>query len=557
MRLQLVHMRQNAIHAVRTLCAEVTLRRVAVAAFFIAQIIALTFYCYVMSFPTSRSSDDANNFLAGIDMGAGNWNLHGWSLAPDNLFSTDILGMAIASRLFGPDPAIMRLWQAFLWALITVVAIRLAGKGKSKLVAAYLLLVLLMPFEHGGLLTFTAIISSHASTILLGLLTFWLADKIVAGSGRLLSLRSTALVVTVLAGSLADPIYVVIACLPVVLTCFTQGVGPWHGRIAAIGYIAIGIVLSRCSLALISYTGGFQLSSLDIEFAKFSDIPAHVEFAANAIATLMGADFFGKPVTASYIHVLRFPFFLILLFAMVEIGLKFVSSLRTWPASIDEEPRFGFLDKVLFASVLLSCSAVIVTTTITDWTHTRHFLPSIVMGAILLVRCYARFPLFSWYATLAAAGSLVAAVHAIQSGPKEPLEANQDILALAETLKSQNLRHGYADYWKSSIVSALTRQEVQVLAVNQGSNELAPMLWFANVDWYKKAASNWREKIFVVTKQTPTAPLELSQDFVIKQWGTPSQIVPSGSFLIDIYDREQVPYLPLPPTAETPPTPRL
>ena len=46
-------------------------------------------YC-ALFFPFPRSSDEANFFLAGLDMTRGNWRLHGWQLSPDNFATIDI-----------------------------------------------------------------------------------------------------------------------------------------------------------------------------------------------------------------------------------------------------------------------------------------------------------------------------------------------------------------------------------------------------------------------------------------------------------------------------------
>jgi hypothetical protein len=334
------------------------------------------------------------------------------------------------------------------------------------------------------------------------------------------------------------------ATLPIALVCFLR-FGPWRARLLVFGCIVAGIACSRAFVLVLRHSGGFDLLGLAIDFAKFDDLGAHIAFALHAFLALMSADFTNKPPASVVMQVLRLPFVLALGAALVEMGWKFVRTLRAWPLQTDDEDDVTFLDETLFASVMLGSAAAIVTTAISDPYHVRYFLPSVVAGSILVARRFAHLPLFSLYAKIAFAASALVVAMEIKNGPSKPLPADPSILALRDTLKSLDLRHGYGGYWQSSILTALTEHDIQVLAVVQTADKVEPFRWFTNLDWYRNAAM-WNGRVFVVAKEVPDMPFDLAQDRVVATFGAPDKIVRSGPFSVDIYERAKLPYSPLP-----------
>lgn len=502
---------------------------------------------FVMSFPVDRNSDDANNFLAGLEMAAGNWRLHGWVLAPDNFFTTDIFGEALLIKIFGVHPYLMQLLSAIIWSLVIFVGIILSSKKTRKSVVAIIaittMLALTIPAGQ-GVMSFTTRVASHAFSILLGLLTFWLIARMTERQYRIFSLQSLCLVLLVFAGSFADPIYIVMSCLPALVVFFVRPIKFRSNRNLIIACMLIGILSARYCLKGVAIHGGFDSSSLTISFAGSSEIIDRTRFAFLSIIKLFGADFSGMVINKSfyngpYIYLLRLPFFLAFILVVIDAGLKFLRFMYFWPSEIKEDLETDFLDQVLFLSVVLSMSAVIVTTASSDPTAVRYFIPSFVTGAILVTRRYSSLPIFSLYTATAFVGSLIFVVHVIHSGPKKAIVANESIMALNGTLRSLDLHHGYAGYWQSSILSAVSKRDAQVLAlVGGGGGYLQVFPWFANLDWYRDAATNWRGKIFFIARDSNSDGLDLSQNLVIEQFGSPDQIVHSGPFLIDIYDNQ-------------------
>ena len=510
---------------------------------------ALAMLRLVVSFPVPRNSDDANNFLAGVEMGRGNWNLHGWFMAPDSFYTTDVLGIAVLTRVFGVHPLLMQGLEAVLWAMIVMTGILLAarGRGVRESIVAGLAVITLLAFTvqmGNGAMQIPTMVASHAFPILLALLTFWMTVEVCERDGPIRLSRLALLGLAVVMGSIADPTYVVMGCLPVLVTCFMRLTrrGRNADKLAVLCVVLSGLALSRLIQHRLRHAGGFEQLTLQIDFAGFNEIIAHTLFSLHAFAENFGADFSGKPVTPSlldgpYIFILRFPFLLLFFLALAEVGFLCLKQFRRWPDRQAAAVGPGCLDQLLFTSVVLGATAAIVTTAIVDGSCVRYFLPATVAGAILLARTYAATPFFALYVAVGLAGSVLSEAHILKNGPGRAVMAEENVMRLSNTLRAHDLHHGYAGYWQSSIITALTKEDIRVLALTDGGSDgLRPMRWFANQDWYSAASTGWRGQVFFVARASGTGSMELSQETVIRDFGTPVEILHVGPYLVDVYN---------------------
>lgn len=529
---------------VQRLISRVTLRKVAFGGFVVLAFLALTKLRLFIAYPFPRNSDDANNFLAGIDMANGNWSLHGWMMAPDNLYFTNVLGDAILSRLFGPQPELMFWHGAIVWALLVVAAVFLAARGLGKrasVVAAVTiatLLALTVPL-NSQTFSWQTLVSSHAAQILLALLVFALAAVIATTPGKVKISQSVCLALLIFAGSFSDPIFVEMACLPILATCFVRPLTNKRGRAMVVACVLLGFVAARLGIGMFHSHGGFESLPMTISFATFGDVINHLQFAARSLLKLLGADFTGatldaNPFNSAYISILRFPFLFFFVFSMIAASVRLLQRLHSWPDADDADTQSEFIDLLLLFGALLSALAMIVTTAIVDYTHVRYFIPATVFGAILLARRCAQMRLFAFYTAIAFAGSLLFLLNAISQGPRQPVVANDALIQLRDTLQSLGLRQGYAGYWQSSIVSVISRSKIQVLALSPDA--ASPNRWFTNLGWYKNASATWRGKVFFIATEDPNVPLGLSQKAVVERFGEPERMLRVDRFVIDIYD---------------------
>jgi hypothetical protein len=512
---------------------------------------SVTAFRFVVSLSVRRNSDDANNFLAGIDLAHGNWRLHGWILAPDNLASTDILGEAALSAIFGPRPILMEALEALIWAGVVIIGIALATQRKNDcgaLVAAAVALTLLaLTVQQAnpdvGIITK---VGSHASTILLALATFWLADSIESNAKTTVDLLEfTALGVVLIVGSFADPLFLVVAALPVIVTYLLRVRGEArNGQLIAITALTIAAVgVARVLLMVNSATGGFHSDSLVLSFAPFEDIPNQLLFALRSVARLMGADFSGRSLTAQpisegpCIFMLRFPFVLAFFAVLWQGGTQLVRDIRDWPFTNTRSQRLAYVDQLLWFSVVLSVTSAVVMGLFVDGTGIRFFLPAMVTGTILIARRFASVRLFAAYAMLALAGSVASEAAWVAQVPAKPAVVSAAESLLVENLERHGLDRGFGGYWESSINTVISDRHIRVLAVIEDlSHHLEPYAWFTNLDSYREAARDWHGRIFFISQQIPNAPLAISRDAVVGMFGHPLETLRSGDYLIDVYD---------------------
>lgn len=106
--------------------AGVPARRARRLAAFVPAFAALPQLRFAIAAGAFRNSDDASNLLAGAAVADGNWQLHGWIMAPDNYSPTDVLTQSVLYLLFGFHPVLMKGAEAAIWALVA-----LAGLGSA------------------------------------------------------------------------------------------------------------------------------------------------------------------------------------------------------------------------------------------------------------------------------------------------------------------------------------------------------------------------------------------------------------------------------------------
>ena len=528
-------------------------------------LVALAAFRFIAALSVNRNADDANNLLAGADMIRGNWRLHGWTMAPDNYVPTDVLAQGLASLLFGLRPVVMDLVEAVIWAIITVFGVRLATRdlvGGARLTAATTVIALILftcSCNRPGYESITGV-GSHGFTLLLTLAVFGLATH-----GRSVRHRRHLWMLggSVLIGSFADPIFLTIAVLPLLVSCVLAfrreaGTSRINREMLTTGGITLAaVVASQMLLELNVKTGGFQSVGFTIRFTSFNDALAHLAFAANGVFSLFGADFFGRVLTKNHlinqiVFLLRFPFVLALIVVLILGGTEMIRTLYEWPygktvaktalpsspvRTMDRAPDSIFLDQLLWISILCCITETVITTVIIDVTAIRFFLPVAMAGSVLIARRLSVIPIFSFYAATAAMISIVLGLLALLHGPARPTFASQEYRQLARLLQGRGLQHGYSGYWSGGLLTVLTHGNVRCLAlVDDGSGPLHPFAWLTNLDWYSVSASTWHGKVFFIAADQPASPIELGQQRILQLFGKPGEIIPVGTLKIDIYD---------------------
>ena len=490
-----------------------------------------------------RNSDDAGNFLAGVELARGNWRLHGWIMAADNYYPTDVLTQAVLYALFGFHPILMQAAEAAIWAAIALLGTRLALLDAHRrhwpgIAAIALSLLAFDQFDHGFRDSFLTTLPSHGFTILLTLVAFAL---FVGGGTRRSGARLAGIGAVTLMGSFSDPIFNIVACLPMLGVCVLGARrGGDRRRWAFPACIVVAaVVVARALLALNARTGGFQSAALGITLATEPQLLQNLSFAGEAIARLLGAEFTGRTIDGrsarGLIHLLRLPFLLLLAIATVSGGAAALREARDWPGGA-ERTRGEELERLLWFSLVLCIGSTVMTTVIVDPTCARFFLPAVVAGSILLARQLGRVPLAAAYGLAILPISIVAALLSIPRVPPGGGIAVPQETELVRTLLARGLHHGYAGYWEANMTTVLAKRAVTSLPVLDGNDHrLHPLVWFDNLDWFAPAAREWNGPIFFVVSQRPGG-LELGADAVIGQFGPPKELIKLDLYSVLVYD---------------------
>ena len=496
-----------------------------------------------------RNSDDANNFLAGAEMAGGNWQLHGWTMAPANYVPTDVFGEAVLRLLFGDHPVLMPGLEALIWAGIGLAGTGLAMLGAQRrhlpgIVSIALALLAFNIFGGQGRQIFLGQnrnifltgVASHGSTILLALLALTLVatGRDMVGASRPAPARTALLGGIATIGSAADPIFDVIACLPIIGLALLGAPSRDDRRrlLPLAGATVGGVILGDLLLRLNTETHGFSRTSIPLQFATFPEMLNHLAFVAAGIATILGVELAGDANRGStLIHLLRLPFVLGFAIVCCAVGGEVLRRVCRWPQR-RPATRAAEIDQMLWISLAASITSVVITTVIKNSAGVRFLLPATTMGSILVARRFGHFTLPAVYAVAIMPASLL--VLLLTAGNPTTFAPSQ--LAILRALREHGLRHGYGGYWDASITTVAARREITVLALLDVNDRLYAFNWFCNLDWFRNAARDWHGRVFFVVTRRSEDPIELTPAMVAAQFGKPAETVDLGPTLIEIYD---------------------
>ena len=513
----------------------------------VAGFLLLAAFRFALTNRAFRNSDDSGNFLAGVEVAEGNWNLHGWVMAPDNYYPTDVLGQAVLRLVFGFHPVFMQVAEGLIWASVALLGTRLACVGAPRgtrpgIAAIALALLAFNIFDHGFRDGFLTSIASHGFTILLVLATFALLTWQDARPPRREAADAAALFGLVLVGSFSDPIYVVTACLPVVAVCVLRLRGPGGSvrpalRIAA---VAGGVLLARPLVHAMQTTGGFETPPLFMMLAALQDLPHNIAFGLAAMMRLLGAEFFGRPVDSRLvggpvIYLLRAPLAAAVGVALLDQGWQVYRRVCTWPDRARAAPATDLGHLLWFSAAFCFVSATITAVIVDDYCA-RFFYPAAVAGSILAARQFGRMTLPSLYGAGCLAASVLVGVLALPPGWPGRYIAVPQVGQLIAALRAHGLTRGYGGYWEGTILTALSDRQITSLPLIEAAGpHVEPIRWFDNMDWFRTAARDWHGRVFFIVARDPSR-LELSEGTVTGQFGQPAERIEVGQFVVDVMD---------------------
>lgn len=103
-------------------------------------------------------------------------------------------------------------------------------------------------------------------------------------------------------------------------------------------------------------------------------------------------------------------------------------------------------------------------------------------------------------------------------------------------LSDNNLTSGFGPYWSSSIVTALTENNVKIRALVTDGQKIKPFAWVAKKSWYEYKANADKQAVFVLARDIPQPTDSFGQADVIRTLGEPFKKYHVGSFVVNVYD---------------------
>jgi hypothetical protein len=484
-----------------------------------------------------KDADCVNAYLAGLDMGRGNWRLSQWFMATDNFYLQDVLAYAILTRIAGDNLFLMAILPAAIWAgIVTTVGILGESSPHNRLwwwslsvVAA----VLGVPIIGGsGLMVFIASAPVHLFTVLDALWLFMLADRYRRGGG-VSALGSFAILST--AAALSDPLTAFIVTLPVSGAALLCAGSPllrrWLLIATALGTFAVGHRLVAFNEAL----GGFYFAwsgGDKVNFAPLSDMGAHVAWILDALMQFLSADFTDRPAAVAVPALLHLPVVLVIVCTASAIIARVATS-----ALHVRELDLPFLDGALALGIAIDIAACAFSTQMIAEFSGRYVLPAVIFGVALAARRAPPFPALIVAGVLGLLGSTYAAAtdtNYIDAFSHPRIRMTFDVRDLAHWLEDRGQNFGYAQYWTSAPLRAASHGKIESAALIADGGQLSPFYLLTRKDWYPEPLTA-RRPFFVVIDPHGPPYFVFKESDVVDLFGQPTERETTGDYTVYIY----------------------
>jgi hypothetical protein len=463
-------------------------------------LIALGMLTAQVAKPYPVSSDDATGVLEAATVLRGNVLLSGWTVSNISFLATDLPYYVAGVALKGVSPALLREVPSAVYAVAVLVSVALAASRSRSVVLATITVVVLLGLPGGGLAEFGTKGYTRVGT---SIFLFGALLALARPPGRAVSLVRLLIytIIVVLAFS-SDTYFLLLCVIPVLVVLALAAIrGETYGnlgrwRVAAATILAFS--LSGSVITLIHSLGGFTIRPLPVGNYLSLDRPLQTLFSnASAIATYLPSLYRADLPPAG-----AWPRWGIWLLCLIGPALMVYAA---WWARPWRRPRGegDFASDVLLTSMALGLAAFLASTNEKDRGTIRYMIPFMLSGAVLTGRMAGNrigksTPILALLAVLAAAYGVTIGWDLF----KPP--ANDQAIALANSLEKAGLRFGYGPYWDASIVTVSSRGRVAVRPIRSRMIdahrplEVEPFRWMSDETWYLDEPAN-----FVVYKKDP------------------------------------------------------
>jgi hypothetical protein len=506
----------------------------AVAAIWVAGVIA-AFACYLQLARTRAvNSDGAGQALQAWDMLHGNWLLHGWRLGDVSYYTTEIPQYALVEVLRGLNADVVHVAAAMTYTLAVLLAALLA-KGSStgrQAVVRVLIAVGIMaaPQLSSGV---NILLSSpdHIGTSVPVMVVWLIVDR-----------ARPRWYIPVIAGAflgwaaVADSLVVLIGVLPLAGVCAIrvfQAAAVERKPLAAQWYdLALGaaalLAAAAAVLALhvIHAHGGFYMPAPTTHLAHGRLLVHNLGIAGQGLLLLGGADFLGLRLTAGTA------------FTMLHVAGVVLAAWGTCLAAwrfLRDRDRVA---QLLVAGVAINLAVYVLSTRAGVVSQTREIAPVLPFSAALAGRLLGGQVLAGRLKPALTVPLLLAVLLGYLLGLageiSQPSAAAQN-QQLTSWLAARHLHTGLSGYWESNIVTLTSGDQVQIRLVNVSGGRLVPGGYELNTHWYDPDRNT--ANFVVLYPGIPGYAGFTQERAVLATFGTPARTYHLGTYTILVWNK--------------------
>lgn len=507
------------------------LKKIRLAGTAFSAVVAMAIFYIIIFSAFARNSDVLNGYLAGLDMGHGNWRLCHWHIVMDSFWFQDDFFYAVSTFIFGNRPFLIVVIPALSWATLVVVSWTLAQRGrvgKDLLWASAVIgVALAVPvFHNNPIIVFLGVGSDHVVTVLQCVALFLTLDFFIE-SGRILLLFAAFALCSITVAS--DPLSMFIGVIPVFVASLLSNQVRLDREILVIASVFLATIIGKALLLVNSAHGGFRLiDNVPGGFTHIGTIGRHLRILFEALIGFWGSNFFGLSERQAASPLLRLPMVMIAFFAVGRcIPRLFTGVFRLRRIEIE------FIDGALLVGIATVVLACVFSRLLVGYWAGRYLLPVFVYMAILTARSIPEIETRGFIATMAVIGTLMAA-NGYHWTMHPTLKVRPGMVSVTAWLARHNLRFGYAQYWTAAPIRVESKGRILALQLVEKNGRLAPYIWNNRSDLYPKKLGDLRP-FFVIVDPKGSPAGAYSQGVVEATFGRPGQRAVVDGFTVDVY----------------------
>jgi hypothetical protein len=439
------------------------------------------YFCYLrLSRTVPANSDGASNALQAWSMLHGNLLLRGWILSDVSFYTTELPQYMLIELARGLTPDVMHVAGAMTYAILVLLAARLA-KGSARGLAGLARIAVaagIMVAPPQSSVYVLMLEPDHVGSAIPVLLILLLLDRV--GRKWFVPVAVFLLLTWAL---VADQVILISAVGPLLIVAVLRGYRSviqlrrpvrraWF-EFALAAAAALSVVAADRIDALIRAAGGFIVKPVNDQLVPFNGLPHSALEVLQGVLVLFGASFAGHRVGfLSGVGLLHLAGAILVGWAVCVVIRRF----GRWKIAI----------QVLAVSVVVGVLAYLLGSAAVTSETSREFAAVLPLGAALAGRVLAdrmrRARLMPAVAAVLAVST--ASLFVYMSRPAAPAQ-NQ---SLATWLAGHHLSYGLADYWLSNSVTVDSGGKVAIRAIGSTTYASRPHLWECEPSWYSPAA---------------------------------------------------------------------